>query len=106
LARRLAWRLRARRVALIPVAPWPPGWLSDALCVHHYEGAWNDPGAPYYGGMQEDIAFQEAYGPEFLRRYGTADHWPPHDQLLAAYRGWQVRGWSPWPVTAMRCGLL
>lgn len=53
-----------------------------------------------------DMNFQEAYGLEFLRRYGTADRWPPHDQLVAAYRAWKVRGWEPWPNTAAACGLL
>jgi hypothetical protein len=26
------------------------------LCIHHFEGAWNDPGPPYYGGLQIDHA--------------------------------------------------
>jgi hypothetical protein len=88
-----------------PRDPWSSSWYSGALCVHSKEGAWNDPNAPYYGGMQMDMSFQQAYGPEFLRAYGTADHWPAHDQLVAAYRAWKSRGWSPWPVTSAMCGL-
>jgi hypothetical protein len=101
----VAWRARAWRVGHIPLAPWPPGWLADALCIHHYEGAWNDPGAPYWGGMQMDMTFQSAYGAAFLARYGTADHWPPRDQLIASLRAWRVRGWTPWPTTSADCGL-
>ena len=26
------------------------------LCIHRFEGAWNDPNAPYYGGLQMDIS--------------------------------------------------
>lgn len=107
LKRRVAWRHRARLVAALPIPPpWPPAWLRAALCVHHHEGAWNDAGAPYWGGLQMDMSFQAAYGGEFLRRYGTADRWPPRDQLLTAWRAWRVRGWSPWPNTAAMCGLL
>ena len=75
-------------------------------CVHEHEGAWNDPDAPYYGGLQMDVSFQRAYGPEFYTRWGTADRWPVYAQLLAAERGWQARGWHPWPTTARACGLL
>jgi len=32
------------------------------LCIHHYEGAWNDPNPPYYGGLQMDLGFQRTYG--------------------------------------------
>jgi hypothetical protein len=76
------------------------------MCVHHYEGAWNDPGAPYWGGLQMDRSFMAAYGARFLEHYGTADHWPPIDQLIAAYKAWLLRGWEPWPNTARACGLL
>jgi Transglycosylase-like domain len=84
----------------------PASWVQDALCVHSHEGAWNDPNAPYWGGLQMDLSFMESYGPEFYARYGTADHWPPADQMIAAYRAWRVRGWEPWPNTARMCGLL
>lgn len=108
----LAARARASR------SPWTAAWYADAMCVHSHEGAWNDDtGNGYYGGMQMDAGFEATYGAEFLRRYGEAGNWPPHDQLLAAYRayvGWDghaydrsyARGWSPWPNTAATCGLL
>lgn len=76
------------------------------LCIHHYEGAWNDRGAPYYGGLQMDYSFQWTYGRAFLRRWGTADHWPIWAQLQAGRNGYRARGWWPWPNTAHMCGLL
>ena len=53
------WRHRAlthRRRAHRP--PHYAAWQ----CIHRHEGAWNDPNAPYYGGLQMDIGFQRAYG--------------------------------------------
>ena len=76
------------------------------MCIHRYEGSWTDPGSPYWGGLQMDMNFQRAYGPEFLSRWGTADHWPIYAQLEAAERAIAVRGFSPWPNTARDCGLL
>lgn len=76
-------------------------------CVHRREGAWNaSTGNGYHGGLQMDRSFQAIYGPEFARRWGTADRWPMWAQLVAAERAWQVRGWEPWPTTARLCGLL
>lgn len=75
------------------------------LCIHGYEGAWNDPDKPYWGGLQMDLSFQQTYGPEFLARYGTADNWPIVDQLIAGRRAVKARGYSPWPNTARDCGL-
>ena len=79
---------------------------SDWACIHSHEGAWNDPNGPYYGGLQMDLPFQEAYGGEFLRRWGTADHWPIWAQVTAANRARASRGYTPWPNTARMCGLL
>lgn len=100
---RLRRLLRAARTS--PVAYRSPR-LGAWSCIHHYEGAWNDPNAPYWGGLQMDMNFQRAYGSEFLARWGTADRWPPGAQMLAADRAWRVRGFSPWPNTARLCGLL
>jgi hypothetical protein len=86
--------------------PLPRGWLRGALCIHGHEGSWKDPNPPHWGGMQMSWAFMQAYGPALLRRLGTADHWTAHQQLHVAYRGWQARGWWPWPNTARKCGLL
>jgi hypothetical protein len=84
-----------------------PPRLKDWLCIHHYEGAWNDPNAPYYGGLQMDKGFQQAYGAVLLRRKGTADHWSPLEQIWVAERAYRSgRGFYPWPNTARWCGLL
>lgn len=78
---------------------------SALLCIHRYEGSWSDPGSPYWGGLQMDMNFQSAYGPEFLKRWGTADHWPVWAQLTAGARAVKARGYAPWPNTARYCGL-
>ncbi len=82
------------------------GFYKPALCVHSKEAAWNDPNAPYYGGMQMDVQFMQDYGITYYNRWGTADNWPVWAQLHAAYKGYQDRGWYPWPNTARYCGLL
>jgi hypothetical protein len=77
------------------------------LCIHRFEGAWNDPGPLYYGGLQMDLSFQRAYGGGLLARKGTANHWTPLEQMWAAERAHQSgRGFYPWPNTARYCGLL
>ena len=93
--------LRARRKAHNP--PHKSGWL----CIQRHEGRWNDPNAPYYGGLQMDIGFQRTYGPRLLRRKGTADRWSPLEQMWVAERAYQSgRGYYPWPNTARHCGLI
>jgi hypothetical protein len=77
------------------------------LCIHRYEGAWNDPNPPYYGGLQMDRGFQQAYGGGLLSRKGTANHWTPLEQMWAAERAHRAgRGFYPWPNTARYCGLI
>lgn len=82
------------------------------MCIHRYEGSWTDPNAPYWGGLQMDYGFQDTYGHEYLKRWGTADHWPVWAQITAArrardgYGGYGPRGYGPWPNTARICGLL
>lgn len=75
-------------------------------CIHGLEGSWRDPNAPYWGGLQMDFSFQQAYGAPLLRRYGTADRWPAEAQVavgvVAYYSG---RGFGPWPNTRRGCGL-
>lgn len=79
----------------------------DFLCIHAGEGAWTDPDAPYYGGLQMDMEFQRTYGPEFLRAFGTADHWPVSVQIAVAIKAYlSGRGFYPWPQTARACGLI
>jgi hypothetical protein len=76
------------------------------LCIHRYEGSWSDPSAPFWGGLQMDMGFQRAYGGEFLRAWGTADHWPPFVQLAVGMRAVLAgRGFGPWPNTSRMCGL-
>lgn len=94
-----AQQARARRTL-------PPWWVRAALCVHSHEGSWQDSGAPYWGGLQMDMNFMRHYGWRELRRWGTAEHWTPHTQLVVAYRGWRAQGWGAWPNTARICGLI
>ncbi len=101
---REVWRkraVRARRRAHNP--PHEAAWR----CIQRHEGAWSDPNAPYYGGLQMDIGFQRAYGRRLLRRKGTADNWTPLEQMWVAERAYRSgRGFYPWPNTARACGLL
>jgi hypothetical protein len=98
------WEKRAqlvRRKALRP--PRRRAWL----CIQRREGPWSDPNAPYYGGLQMDLAFQRRYGRSLLRRKGTADRWSPVEQMWVAERAYKSgRGFRPWPNTARACGLI
>lgn len=96
------WRRREHRAWLR--ATNPPN-LSAWLCIHRYEGSWTDAGAPYWGGLQMNLSFQQRYGNWLLRHRGTADHWSPLEQIWVAVRAWRVRGYAPWPNTARYCGL-
>jgi hypothetical protein len=97
------WRSRAG--AAYRRAHRPPH-LKAWLCIHHYEGSWTDTGAPYYGGLQMNLTFQQHYGWWLLRHKGTADHWTPLEQMWTAERALRSRGFWPWPNTARFCGLL
>ena len=98
------WHRRAvkhRRKAHRP--PHASAWR----CIQRYEGHWNDPNPPYFGGLQMDISFQRAYGSDLLRRKGTADNWTPVEQMWVAERALRAgRGFYPWPNTARFCGLI
>lgn len=92
---------------LLPQPKVPHNWLYNSFrCIHRYEGAWNaNTSNGYYGGLQMDLGFQGTYGAEFMRRWGTADQWPPWAQIIAAERAYQSgRGFGPWPNTARTCG--
>jgi hypothetical protein len=91
-----------------PRAGGRSGALQEWLCIHRYEGAWDaNTGNGYYGGLQMDKEFQQAYGPELLQAKGTADHWTPLEQMQVAERAYQSgRGFYPWPNTARMCGLI
>jgi hypothetical protein len=88
--------------------PGLPPWFQKGIgCIHGHEGAWDDPNAPYYGGLQMDWSFQRSYGPWLLRTKGTADRWTPMEQVRVAWRAFRSgRGWYPWPNTARYCGLI
>ncbi|HEY7693580.1 MAG TPA: hypothetical protein VH816_14685 [Gaiellaceae bacterium] len=83
-----------------------PPHRAQWLCIHRYEGPWGDPGAPYYGGLQMDVRFQQTYALDLYRAKGTADHWSPLEQMWVAERAYRTRGFLPWPNTARFCGLL
>jgi hypothetical protein len=95
----LAVNMHRRAVNVPHKAAW--------LCIHRYEGSWNDPNPPYYGGLQMDVQFQRTYAPALFRLKGTADHWTPLEQMWAAERAHRSgRGFYPWPNTARYCGLI
>ena len=92
---------RARSRAKRP--PHRAAWL----CIHRHEGAWTDPDAPYYGGLQMSMEFQRAFGRYLLRKKGTADRWTPEEQMWVGEAALRAgSGFRPWPNTARRCGLL
>jgi hypothetical protein len=106
LARRVAWRARAERVAAIPIRPWPAWWLPQALCIHEHEGAWPDEtGNGYLGGFQFLPSTWAAHGG--LRFGPNPALLPPRDQLTVAYWTWRDDGdsWREWGTAAM-CGLV
>jgi hypothetical protein len=103
------WLARARKAER--QAENPPhrtGWL----CIHRFErnptqGWATHTGNGYYGGLQMDLAFQRLYGPELLRRKGTANKWSAIEQMWVAERAHRAgRGFYPWPNTARSCGLI
>ena len=101
---RNVWHRQAKRAR--HRAHHPPH-RGEWKCIHGYEGPWDDPYAPYYGGLQMDLDFQRAYGRRILRRKCTANHWAPYEQMWIAERALRAgRGFYPWPVSASRCGLI
>jgi hypothetical protein len=107
------WQLHSARAALAVALhgvrqPRIPDWLGDAFrCIHAHEAGWEaNTGNGYYGGLQMDLRFQGRYGRRYLGRWGTADNWPIWAQLETAARGYQARGFVPWPNSARACGLL
>lgn len=83
-----------------------PPHESALLCIHRYEGSWQDTGYPFWGGLQMDMNFQAAYGASLLAAKGTADNWTPLEQMWTAEKAIRTRGFYPWPNTARVCGLL
>jgi hypothetical protein len=102
----LYWKQRLHTMRHVrPIWRRTPRW-DDWMCIHGKEAAWNDPNAPYWGGLQMDLGFQRTYGRVLLRRYGTADHWPMAAQVAVAERAYKKRRFTPWPNTARACGVL
>ena len=103
------WRVRAAKAHRL--AQNPPH-RREWLCIHRYErhpgqGWATRTGNGYYGGLQMDISFQRTYGPDLLRRKGTANRWTAIEQIWVAERAYRSgRGFSPWPNTARACGLI
>ncbi len=103
------WHRRA--VAAKRQAANPPH-RNDWLCIQRHEShpaqGWGTyTGNGYYGGLQMDISFQRFYGPELLRRKGTANRWSAVEQMWVAERAYRDgRGFYPWPNTARSCGLI
>jgi hypothetical protein len=105
--RRWVLRVWAKRVERVRRQASRPPHRQAWLCIQRHEAAWDDPHAPYYGGLQMDLGFQRRYGSEILRRKGTADNWTPVEQMWVAERAYRSgRGFWPWPNTARACGLL
>jgi hypothetical protein len=98
------WKRRAvRRLRRAKNPPHEAAWR----CIQRHEGRWDDPNAPYYGGLQMNREFQQAYGRYLLRLKGTADNWNPTEQMWIAERAFRSgTGFRPWPNTARYCGLL
>jgi hypothetical protein len=100
---------QSRRVAQEALAQFQnPPEMSAFACIHRYEGSWTDRDSGHnghFGGVQ--------FGKNEWLRYGypyTGKKWAYEatrlEQYWAAYRYWQVSGFSPWPHTAHLCGLL
>ena len=100
------WKRVEQQSRHLPIGPKRFRRWNAWLCIHHYEASWQDSGAPYWGGLQMDHGFMQTYGAEYIRRWGTADNWPPFVQILVAERAYRSRGFTPWPNTARYCGLL
>lgn len=104
---RLKWlpgELAQTRAKLRPAIKYKSSWV----CIHNYEGAWNDAGDPYWGGLQMDRQFMYTYGRDMIAKYGGfANLWTPYDQMIVAERAHDSgRGFHPWPNTARYCKLI
>jgi hypothetical protein len=99
------WREKAH-AARLEFERWFERTLRKWACIHEHEAPWNaNTGNGYFGGLQMTRWFQRRYGPEFYRRYGTADRWPVFAQLIAAERAWrECRCFRQWGTAGM-CGL-
>lgn len=92
--------------AVVYVDPIPNWTLPHWICIHNHEGRWNATGY-YHGGLQMDWNFMRAYGKDMLKKYHGqgAEAWTPKEQIIVAERARKIRGWEPWPQTALMCHL-
>ncbi len=98
-------RVRPAERPLSRRVPNYDAWM--CIASHESHATWDiATGNGYYGGLQMDRQFQQAYAPELYRAKGTADHWTAEEQMLTAERARADRGFTPWPNTARMCGLL
>lgn len=84
-------------------------YYEEFACIARHEsgGRWDiSTGNGYYGGLQMDRGFQQTYAPRLYATRGTADNWTAEEQIRAAARAVESRGFTPWPTTARMCGLL
>jgi hypothetical protein len=96
-----------RRAARLRARGWHPPSRAAWRCIHRREGPWDDPRAPYWGGLQMSMQFQRAFGRYLLGRKGTANRWTPAEQMWTAEHARRSGlGFHPWPNTARACGLL
>jgi len=97
------WRARAHAYAVVRANRFPA-----LMCIHRHEGSWvaYSP-AGYYGGFQMSATFMRHWGADKLAKYRGRDarFWSPRDQLAVASRAVAHLGYSPWPNTALACGL-
>ena len=108
MARWLAHRSEILRPDERPLSARIPHY-AELMCIagHESHATWDvSTGNGYYGGLQMDRGFQQAYAPGLYRAKGTADHWTAEEQMRAAERAIATRGFTPWPNTARMCGLL
>jgi hypothetical protein len=87
----------------------PKALVKAFMCIYRHENGgygWTaNTGNGYYGGLQMDLEFQQDWGKEFLRAWGTANRWPREVQIAVAIRAYFHRGFSPWPTSSRICGL-
>jgi hypothetical protein len=108
---RLGYRWHKQRIERLRPKPQLSN-LAGWLCIHSKEGAWNDEGDPYWGGLQMGWWFMRTYGASLLKSKGPASEWTPHEQMAAAEGGYNMSGYSKawlagqWPNTYPPCAHL
>ena len=100
---------RTERVApdVRPLSERVP-YYEELTCIAEHEsgGRWDiATGNGYYGGLQMDRGFQQTYAPDLYESKGTADNWTEEEQMRAAARAVESRGFTPWTTTARMCGV-